>query len=99
MSGQIRYRVDPRDVPIEKAARRLHLTKAELERYLPKLYARGFPEPDETTGMFDLDAIDEWRRRRHPELFLTATEVARSSKELIQKRLREFERSGPKKKR
>jgi hypothetical protein len=63
--AEIRYRVDPRDVPREKAARRLHLTLACFNELLPNLIKRGFPEPDTDTGMFDLDAIDLWRRSRH----------------------------------
>jgi hypothetical protein len=61
----IRFRVDPRDVPAEKAGRRLHLTEADFLAKLPELLARGFPPPDPTTGMFDLAAIDEWMSRRH----------------------------------
>ena len=63
--AEIRYRVDPRDVPPEKAARRLHLTLACFNELLPNLIKRGFPEPDPDTGMFDLDAIDLWRKNRH----------------------------------
>jgi hypothetical protein len=36
---------------------------------LPELVSRGFPQADETTGNFDLDAIDAWRRARHPHHF------------------------------
>src|SRR5260370_20408990 len=36
---------------------------------VPELVARGFPQADETTGNFDLDAIDVWRRTRNPHLF------------------------------
>ena len=64
-SANIRFRVDPADVPAEKAARRLHLTLAEFQQKLPELLARGFPPPDPTTDMFDLDAIDAWRASRH----------------------------------
>src|SRR5215831_11497577 len=63
--AEMRYRVDPGDVPPEKAARRLHLTLARFNELLPNLVKRGFPEPDPDTGMFDLDAIDLWRRSRH----------------------------------
>jgi hypothetical protein len=52
--------VDPRDVPAEKAARRLHPMPADFQAKLPELMVRGFPRPDPTTGMFDLTAIDEW---------------------------------------
>lgn len=65
----IRHRVDPADVPPEKAARRLCLTEARFLDVLPRLLARGFPPADPDTGMYDLDAIDAWRRRRHPALF------------------------------
>jgi hypothetical protein len=63
--AKIRYRVDPADVPPEKAARRLHLTLERFIEVLPKLMERGFPPPDPDTGMFDLEAIDLWRRSRH----------------------------------
>lgn len=65
----IRFRVEPGDVPIEKAARRLHLTEAQFREKIPRLLARGFPMPDPDTGMFDLEAIDRWRHNRHPHLF------------------------------
>lgn len=65
----IRYRVDPGDVPAEKAARRLHLTLEQFRQKLPRLIERGFPPPDPDTGMFDLDAIDLWRKGRNPRLY------------------------------
>lgn len=72
MSGpspsDIRYRVDPGDVPAEKAARRLHLTPERFAELLPSLRKRGFPAPDPDTGMFDLDAIDLWRKLRNRQL-------------------------------
>jgi len=49
-SNRIRFPVDPRDVPAEKAARRLHLTMPEFQAKLPALLARGFPQPDPTKG-------------------------------------------------
>jgi len=67
--ADIRYRVDPGDVPAAKAARRLHLLEADFLRMLPELLARGFPPADPTTGMFDLNAIEVWRRSRNPRLF------------------------------
>jgi hypothetical protein len=51
-------------VPPAKAARRLHLTLVAFNEVLPQLYARGFPRPDPTTGMFDLKAIDAWQDAR-----------------------------------
>lgn len=71
--SSIRYRVNPGDVPASKAARRLGLTPAEFAAKLPELMARGFPVTDPTTGLYDLDAIDLWRRSRNPRLYgLTA---------------------------
>lgn len=67
--SEVRFRVEPGDVPPEKAARRLHLTLDQFTEILPRLLARGFPSPDPDTGNFDLDAIDQWRKRRSPALF------------------------------
>jgi hypothetical protein len=61
----IRYRVDPGDIPPEKAARRLHLPLQRFNELLPDLLKRGFPAADPTTGNFDLDAINLWRKDRH----------------------------------
>ena len=69
MTGRIRFRVEPGDVPLEQAARRLGKDMAEFVAILPKLIARGFPKPDPDTGNFDLAAIDAWRRMRNPHLF------------------------------
>ena len=62
---RIRFSVNPRDIPAQKAARRLHLTEEEFEAVKDELFARNFPRPDPTTGMYDLDAIDVWMTRRH----------------------------------
>lgn len=67
--AKIRHKIDPGDVPPEKAARRLGLTLAEFTAKLPALAQRGFPTVDPTTGMYDLDAIDLWRRSRNPRLY------------------------------
>ena len=84
----LRFRVDPGDVPPEKAARRLHLTLAEFREKLPRLLERGFPAPDPTTGMFDLEAIDAWRRSRFPRLFsLTAPSGARDACDVVAERV------------
>lgn len=69
----IRYRVDPGDVPPEKAARRLHLTVEQFNEMLPRLRARGFPDADPDTGMYSLDAIDLWRKDRDRGQTLTVT--------------------------
>jgi hypothetical protein len=87
----IKFRVDPGDVPPEKAARRLHLSEAEFEIKLPELISRGFPEPDPTTGMFCMEAIDEWRRARYPHLFrLTAQRANKQSHAQVMARINEL---------
>ena len=86
-SANIRFRVDPRDVPAEKAARRLHLTAAEFTAKLSDLMARGFPPPDPTTGMFDLAAIDQWMTARHHNpAALTAESKLRNAQEVLGER-------------
>lgn len=71
-----RFHIEPRDVPAKGAALRLGMAEAKFMQELPLLIARGFPKPDETTGNFDLHAIDAWCDRRHPQLFLTVGQVA-----------------------
>lgn len=85
----MRFRVEPRDVPAHAAARRLGLTEAEFRAMLPALMRRGFPTADQTTGHFDLDAIDAWRQRRNPQLFgLTGGTPARDAKAVMAERMR-----------
>ncbi|MCJ2045592.1 hypothetical protein MKK58_13765 [Methylobacterium sp. J-078] len=76
----VRFRVDPAYVPADKAARRMGLTLSQFTTCCPKLYARGFPAPDETTGMFDIEAMDRWRKRQRPDLY---PEVGASNPEPI----------------
>lgn len=77
-SPQVRFRIDPAYAPADKIARRLCLTEEQFRGVARKLYARGFPLPDETTGMYDLEAVDRWRKRQRPDLYpeLTGTEPA-----------------------
>ena len=79
------------DVPPDVAARRLGLTLAAFTEALPVLVGRGFPAADPTTGNFDLDAIDRWRRARHPQLFpsdkLILAPAARDASDVVQQRL------------
>ncbi|GEP09886.1 hypothetical protein [Methylobacterium gnaphalii] len=77
----IRFRVEPGDVPAEKVARRLHISLAAFEACKVRLFMRGFPRPDPDTGNYDLEAVDRWRHRRHPSLFpeLTPAESSVSS--------------------
>jgi hypothetical protein len=66
----LRFKLPPGgDVPPVTAARRMGLSLDAFRNALPELVARGFPRADETTGNFDLDAIDTWRCPRNPHLF------------------------------
>ena len=86
---QIRFPVDPRDVPPEKAARRLHLTLAQFQSVCNELFVRGFPRPDQTTGMYDLAAIDRWMDERSGlQVSLTPTQGARNAEEVFGERVR-----------
>ena len=94
---QVRYRVDPRDVPAEKAARRLHLTPTQFEAKLQELQVRGFPAPDPTTGMYDLCAIDAWMDARSNlprQEGLTAARGARNAREVFDDRARRLFQHG-----
>jgi len=83
-----RVRIEPGDIHPDAAARRMGLTRAEFEAALSRLLARGFPRADPDTGMYDLAAIDTWRRRRHPEIFnLTASGDPRDAKALMAERI------------
>jgi hypothetical protein len=84
----MRFRIEPRDVPLEVAARRLGKTCAEFDAMLPDLLARGFPQADPTTGNFDLAAIDRWCDARYPHLFGSGAAMqARDAKDVVQDRL------------
>jgi hypothetical protein len=65
----MRFRIEPRDIPAEMAARRLGMRLDVFEEKLPNLIARGFPQPDPDSGLFDVVAIDRWCDARHPHLF------------------------------
>lgn len=60
----IRFSVEPRLVPAQKAARRLHLTLSEFMGKSPALHRIGLPQPCPVTGHYDLHAIDAWLDRR-----------------------------------
>jgi hypothetical protein len=95
----MRFRVEPRDVSPEAAARRIGLSPARFDALLPELECRGFPRADATTGNYDLDAIDEWRRRRNPHLFgdgTPASSVATHAGTVVKARLRSAPWAGSK---
>jgi len=80
----IRKRVDPRDVPPAKAARRLHLTLEQFEAKKEELFDRGFPQPDPTTGNYDLVKIDLWMDDRDTS---TRKDKASNAREVVPDRL------------
>jgi len=85
----MRFRIEPRDVPPELAARRLGLSLDEFREKLSALLQRGFPAPDETTGRYCLEAIDQWRLRRFPQLFsVPALEGPKTDRETARARIR-----------
>jgi hypothetical protein len=57
------------DAPAIDAAKLMGLTRPDFEKELPQLLRRGFPAPDVTTGLFDLDAIVKWREQRFPYVY------------------------------
>ena len=79
------------DVPISKVAARMgYATVREFEAALPGLRVRNFPAPDPTTGHYCIEAVDRWRRSRHPDIFpeLTGTGAV-SDAGLMRRRLAE----------
>jgi hypothetical protein len=88
----LRHRRETGDVPPVVAAHHMGCASVkEFEANLPALLERGFPSADPTTGNFDLDAIKQWRRLRHPQLFgadrLPAGPKARDAKDVVRQRL------------
>lgn len=76
------------------AARIMGLPLARFQDIRPQLHRRGFPLPDQDTGLFDLDAICTWRQHRHPHLFteskkdgLTSIRPARDATEVMGERM------------
>lgn len=85
---QTAFRVEPRDIPPEMAARRLGKTLADFTVALPRLTARGFPSADPDTGNYDICAIDRWCDARHPHLWgSTAPMLARDAATVARDRI------------
>jgi hypothetical protein len=84
----MRFRIAPRDVPPDAAARRLGITLAQFTSILPNLIARGFPKADPDTANFDLAAIERWCDLRHSHLLNGgAAMTARDAREVVGDRL------------
>lgn len=85
------------DVPPIAAARRLGLSLEAFRAALPELTSRSFPSADPTTGNYDLDAIDAWRRSRYPQQFgqpLTLVPRARDARDVVRDRVTRIRGSG-----
>ena len=87
----MRFKLPPGgDCPPIAAARRIWLSLEEFNEQLPALTQRGFPPADPTTGNYDLDAIDAWRKARYPHLFtdrLTLAPTARNARDVVAERV------------
>lgn len=82
----------PGDVSVADAAHRLGLSLNRFLELRTALERRGFPLPDPTTGLYDIDAIDVWRRSRNPHLYdLTGAPQAMDARAgEVERRLRAF---------
>lgn len=95
----MRYKLAPGsgDCPPNAAAREMWLTLEQFNEKLPELLKRGFPAPDPTTGNYDMDAIKQWRKQRHPHLYgtqPTTAATARNAGDVVFERLGRLRRSG-----
>jgi len=80
------------DVTAAAVAELLGLSLSNFEERLSLLRERNFPEPDPTTGLYCIEAVDRWRLRRHPTLFpeLTTAPAAAHAGAVFDDRLRRF---------
>jgi hypothetical protein len=78
------------DVAVAAVAELLGLSLADFEARRSALRERGFPEPDPTTGLYCVEAVDRWRLRRHAQLFpeLTAVPTATHATAVFDDRMR-----------
>ena len=81
------------DVSASSVAELLGLSVSDFEARWPVLRTRGFPEPDPTTGLFCIEAVDRWRLRRHAQLFpeLTAPPAAAHADAVFNDRMRRLD--------
>jgi hypothetical protein len=77
------------DVTDAVVAELLGLTLSDFKARRDALRQRGFPDPDPTTGLYCIEAVDRWRLRRHPHLFpeLTAAPAAAHAEAVFNDRL------------
>jgi hypothetical protein len=81
------------DVPEGAVAQLLGLSLTDFRTRRGDLRDRGFPEPDPTTGLYCVEAVDRWRLRRHARLFpeLTSAPAAAHADAVFSERLRRLD--------
>jgi hypothetical protein len=81
------------DVTAAAVAELLGLSLSNFEERLSLLRDRNFPEPDPTTGLYCVEAVDRWRLRRHPTQFpeLTTVPAAAHAGAVFDERLRRLD--------
>ena len=81
------------DVGKSAVAELLGLSVSDFETRWSALRERGFPEPDPTTGLYCIEAVDRWRLIRHSQLFpeLTTAPAAAHADAVFDQRLRRFD--------
>jgi hypothetical protein len=81
------------DVPEWAVAQLLGLNVPDFRARRAELRDRGFPEPDRTTGLYCIEAVDRWRLRRHAALFpeLTTAPAAAHADAVFSKRIRQLD--------
>lgn len=84
------------DVPGSAIAELLGLSLTDFEARCAALSERNFPEPDPTTGLYCIEAVDRWRLRRHPRLFpeLTTAPTAAHADAVFTERMRRLDGQG-----
>jgi hypothetical protein len=81
------------DVTVSAVAELLGLSPADFSSREEALRARGFPEPDPTTGLYCIEAVERWRLLRHPQLFpeLTRARTAAHAGAIFDQRIRRLD--------
>ena len=78
------------DVIAAVVAELIGLSLTDFEARRPVLHERKFPQPDPTTGLYCIEAVERWRLLRHPQLFpeLTAAPTAAHAGAIFDERVR-----------
>jgi hypothetical protein len=81
------------DVVPSAVAELLGLSLADFNSRAAALRERGFPEPDPTTGLYCIEAVERWRLLRHPQLFpeLTTAPGAAHAGAVFDQRIRRLD--------